>query len=68
MSAPAIVFQSISVSNCPDTCDSLHVTKLASDVVPIATMYANISFEILLILFDALHLFSDTPLYDHVVY
>ena len=32
--ALAIVFQSIPAHNHPDTCDSLHVTNLVSDVVP----------------------------------
>ena len=29
---------SLSMSNCPDTCDSLHVTNLASDVVSIVAI------------------------------
>ena len=28
----------LSMSNCPDTCDSLHVINLASDVVSIAAV------------------------------
>ena len=37
----AVVFQSIPVSNYPDTCDNLHVTNLALDVVPIAAVNVN---------------------------
>ena len=29
---------SLSISNCPSTCDSLHVINLASDVVSIAAI------------------------------
>ena len=39
--------QSIPVSNRPNTYDSLYATDLASDVVSIASVYANISFEVL---------------------
>ena len=39
--------QSTPVSNRLDTCDSLYVTNLASDVVSIASMHANTSFEVL---------------------
>ena len=46
---PAVVLQSISVSNLPDTCDGLHVTNVASDVVSIATVHTNTSFEVLCI-------------------
>ena len=53
----AVVFQSIPVSNHPDTCDSLHVTNLALDVVPIAAIHANTSLEVLL---GTSHLFSNT--------
>ena len=52
------------MSNHPDTCDSLHVTNLALDVVPIAAIHANTSLEVLL---GTSHLFSNTPLYGHVV-
>ena len=38
---------------------SMHVTNLASDVVPIAAVHANTSFEAL---FEASHLFSDMAL------
>ena len=44
---PVVVFRSTSVSNRPDTCDSLHVTNLALDVVSIAAMHANTSLEVL---------------------
>ena len=36
---------SLSMSKCPDTCDSLHVINFASDVVSIAA--CNTSFEVL---------------------
>ena len=48
------------MSNHPDTYDSLHATDLALDVVSIASVHANISFEVLAIY--ALHLFSGKPL------
>ena len=38
---------SLSMSNRPGTCDSLHVANLALDVVSIATMHANTSFKVL---------------------
>ena len=40
----AVVLQSIPVNNHPDTCDSLYVTNLALDVVPIAVVNVNASF------------------------
>ena len=38
-SACAAAGCSLSMSNCSDTCDSLHVINLASDVVSIAAIY-----------------------------
>ena len=38
---PVVFFQLIPVSNHPDTCDSLHVTNLALDVVSVAAVHAN---------------------------
>ena len=52
---------SIPVSNPPDIYDSLHVTNLALDVVSIAAMHANTSFEVLAIP-DASQLFSSVTL------
>ena len=43
----AVAFESIPVSNCPDTCDSLHVINLTSYVVLIASVHANVSFKVL---------------------
>ena len=46
--ASACVGCSLSLSNRPDTCNSLHVTNLnASNVVSIAFMHANTSLEVL---------------------
>ena len=36
----------IPVSNYPDTCDSLHIINLASDVVSIAAVHANTQYFI----------------------
>ena len=36
-----------------NTCDSLHVTNLASDVVSIAAVHANTSFEVTLCIYLA---------------
>ena len=45
------------MSNHPDTCDSLHVTSLASNVVSKAAIFLS-RYSLL----DILHLFSSTPL------
>ena len=57
---PAVVFRSMPVSNCPDTCDTLHLTNLALDVVSITAVHANTSIKVLL---NASYLFSDALLY-----
>ena len=46
---PVVAFQSIPVSNRPGICicDSLQVTNVALDVVSIAAVHANTSFEVL---------------------
>ena len=51
---PVVVF---SMSNRPDTCDSLHVINLASDVVSIAAIYffRGISYLTLCIYLAACH-------------
>ena len=58
--ASARVGCSLSLSNCPDTCDSLHDVNLVSDVVSIAAMHF---FNYLM-----LHIyFSGTPFrYGHM--
>ena len=48
---------SLSMSNRSDTCDSLHVINLASDVVSIAAILLSRYW-----LLDASHLFSGMPL------
>ena len=48
---------SLSMNNHPDTCDSLHVTNLASDGVSRAVIFFS-RYSLL----DIPHLFSGTPL------
>ena len=50
-----------SMSNCSDTCDSLYVTNLASDVVSIAAILHSRSYLMLCIYLVAHHY------YGHVV-
>ena len=50
-----------SMSNCPDTFESLHVTNLASDVVSIAAILHSLSYLMLCIYLVAHHY------YGHVV-
>ena len=48
---------SLSMSNRPDTCDSLHVTSLASDVVSRAVIFFS-----RYLLLDIPHIFCGMPL------
>ena len=59
-----VVFQSIPVCNCPDTYDVACIWQTLLQMLFLDAVHANTSFEALL---EALHLFSNTPLYGHVV-
>ena len=57
---PAVDFQTVPVSNCPDTCDSLHLTNHVLNVAPTyMTMLHSRPCS-------ASHLLSNMPLYGHV--
>ena len=62
--ALAVVSQSIPVCNHPDTCDIACMLHTLLWMLFLPAMYANISFKAF---FEALDLFSNMPLYGHVV-